>query len=126
MQEFIEWIDYCYGNDYEERRFDEALIPHEKVIVDTKRIKEQESLLDEKDAEIEALRKKIEAMSAQYTAEKEQHQHERSFEPEDLSEFKTRKIYIDVDVVEGYAPGYPEETMIIELFTPPFECYMKY
>ncbi len=96
--EFIEWIDYCYGNDYEERRFDEALIPHEKVIVDTKRIKEQESLLDEKDAEIEALRKKIEAMSAQYTAEKEQHQHERSFEPEDLSEFKTRKIYIDVDM----------------------------
>ena len=36
------------------------------------------------------------------------------------------KIYIDVDVVEGYAPGYPEETMIIELFTPPFECYMEY
>ena len=96
--EFIEWIDYCYGNDYEARHFDEALIPHEKVIVDTKRIKEQESLLDEKDAEIEALRKIIEAMSAQYTAEKEQHQHERSFEPEDLSEFKTRKIYIDVDM----------------------------
>lgn len=36
------------------------------------------------------------------------------------------KIHIDVDVVEGYAPGYPEETMIIELFTPPFECYMEY
>ena len=96
--EFIEWVDYCYGVDYEERRFDEALIPREKVIVDTKKIKEQESLLDEKDAEIEALRRQIEEMSAQYTAEKEQHQQERSFEPEDLSEFKTRKIYIDVDM----------------------------
>lgn len=96
--EFIEWVDYCYGTDYEERHFDETLIPREKVIVDTKKIKEQESLLGEKDAEIEALRKQIETMAAQYTAEKEQHQQQRSFEPEDLSEFKTRKIYIDVDM----------------------------
>ena len=96
--EFVEWVDYCYGTSYEERHFDEALIPQEKVVVDTKKIKEQESLLDEKDAEIEALRRQIEAMSAQYTAEKEQHRQERSFEPEELSEFQTRKIYIDVDL----------------------------
>ena len=96
--EFVQWIDYCYGADYEERHFDETQIPREKVVVDSKKIKEQESLLGEKDAEIEALRKKIEEMSAQYTAEKEQHQRERSFQPEDLSEFKTRKIYIDVDM----------------------------
>lgn len=96
--EFIQWVDYCYGSDYVERHFDEALIPTEKVIVDTKKIKQQESLLGEKDAEIEALRKQVEALSAQYTAEKEQHRQERSFEAEDLSEFKTRKIYIDVDM----------------------------
>ncbi len=96
--EFIEWVDYCYGPNYEERKFDEAVIPTEQVAVDTKKIKEQESLLGEKDAEIEALRKKIEQMSEQYTAEKEQHQQERSFKSEDLSEFKTRKIYIDVDM----------------------------
>ena len=96
--EFIEWVDYCYGPNYEERKFDEALIPTEQIAVDTKKIKEQESLLGEKDAEIEALRKKIEQMSEQYTAEKEQHQQERSFKSEDLSEFKTRKIYIDVDM----------------------------
>lgn len=96
--EFIQWIDYCYGADYVERTFDESLIPTEKVVVDTKKIKEQESLLDEKEAEIEALRKQIEQMAAHYTAEKEQHQQERTFQPEDLSEFKTRKIYIDVDL----------------------------
>ena len=96
--EFIQWVDYCYGADYEERQFDEALIPTEKVVVDTKKIKEQESLLDEKDAEIEALRKKIEQMSEQITATKEQHQQERTFVAADLSEFKTRKIYIDVDM----------------------------
>lgn len=96
--EFIQWIDYCYGADYVERTFDENLIPTEKIVVDTKKIKEQESLLDEKEAEIEALRKQIEQMSARYTAEKEQHQQERTFQPEDLSEFKTRKTYIDVDL----------------------------
>ena len=96
--EFVEWIDYCYGPNYEERKFDETIIPTEQVAVDTKKIKEQESLLGEKDAEIDALRKEIEHISGQYTAEKEQHQQERSFQSEDLSEFKTRKIYIDVDM----------------------------
>ena len=96
--EFIQWVDYCYGTDYEERKFDETLIPKEKVVVDTKKIKEQESLLGEKDAEIEALRKQIEKMSEQITAAKEQHQQDRTFVAADLSEFKTRKIYIDVDI----------------------------
>ena len=96
--EFVQWIDYCYGSDYQERVFDESLIPTEKVAVEPQKIKEQESLLDEKDAEIEALRKQIEQMSAQYTADKEKHQQERSFQPEDLSEFQTRKIYIDVEL----------------------------
>lgn len=96
--EFIEWIDYCYGADYVERAFDEKLIPAEKVAVDTRKMKEQESLLDEKEAEIETLRKQIEQMAARYTAEKEKHQQERSFQAEDLSEFETRKKYIDVDL----------------------------
>ena len=96
--EFVQWIDYCYGSDYQEHVFDESLIPTERIAVDTRKIKEQESLLDEKEAEIEALCKQIEQMSAQYTAEKEKHQQERSFQPEDLSEFQTRKIYIDVDL----------------------------
>ena len=96
--EFIQWIDYCYGADYEERTFDESLIPTQRMVVDTKKIKEQESLLDEKEAEIEALRKQIEQLAARYTAEKEQHKQERTFQPEDLSEFQTRKVYIDVDL----------------------------
>lgn len=98
--EFVEWIDYCYGADYEERTFDVAQIPEEKVVIDTKKIKEQGSLLDQKDDEIEALRQQIAQMSAIYTAEKEKHQQERVFEAEDLSEFETRKRYIDVDLKE--------------------------
>lgn len=55
-------------------------------------------MLGEKDAEIEALRQQIEQMSTQLTAAKEQHQQDRTFVAADLSEFKTRKIYIDVDM----------------------------
>lgn len=96
--EFVQWIDYCYGSDYRERRFDEAAIPRQKVVVDTVKIREQESLLTQKDSEIEALRLKIAALSPQYTAEKDQHQEQRAFTADDLSEFKTRKTYIDVDL----------------------------
>ncbi|MBQ3546418.1 MAG: DEAD/DEAH box helicase family protein [Lachnospiraceae bacterium] len=98
--EFIQWIDYCYGNDYVERKFDEAKVPKEKVVIDTKKIKEQESLLGEKDAEIEKLRKQIEQMSETITANKEVNQQTRNFEPEDLTEFNTRKRFIDVDLKE--------------------------
>ena len=96
--EFVQWIDYCYGTAYQERKFDPARIPTEKIVVDIKKIKEQESLLDEKQAEIEKLRKQIEEMSARFTAEKDQHKKERTFQSEDLSEFATRKRFIDVDL----------------------------
>ena len=96
--EFIEWVDYCYGADYVERHFDTALIPDEKVYVDAKKIKAQESLIEQKDSEIKALQDRIAAMSAALTAGKEVKQQQRTFKPADLSEFRTRKIYIDVDL----------------------------
>lgn len=96
--EFIEWIDYCYGTTYEEREFDEALIPKEKRNIDRQKIKKQESLLEEKEAVIRELQKQIEEMSVSYTKSKEANQNSREFEPEDITEFETRKRYIDVDL----------------------------
>lgn len=96
--EFVEWLDYCYGSNYTERHFDEAKIPVAKVILDEAKIKGKDSLLAQKDSEIEALRAKIAAMSDKLTAEKQQHKQQRHFEPTDISEFLTRKKYIDVDL----------------------------
>ena len=96
--EFVQWIDYCYGDDYQERTFDESLIPTDKVAVDARKVREQQSLLEEKEAQIEALRRQVEQLSARYTQGREQHRQQRAFHPEDLSEFRTRKIYIDVDL----------------------------
>ncbi len=96
--EFIQWLDYCYGADYTERHFDPALIPAEKVAIDTKKIKEQEALIEQKDSEIKALQAKIAEMSAMLTSAKKKKQESRYFVPADLSEFETRKRYINVDL----------------------------
>src|SRR5690606_15232485 len=96
--EFIAWIDYCYGEQYEERTFDEQIIPTEQVYLDVRRIKETQGLLSAKESEIERLRSQVEALSKQLTQGKEQHQAERTFTPQDISEFLTRKKYIDVDL----------------------------
>ncbi len=96
--EFVQWLDYCYGASYEERQFNEENIPAHKVILDEAKIKEKDSLIEQKDSEIEALRAKIAAMSDRLTADKEQHKEERHFTPLDISEFSTRKKYIDVDL----------------------------
>ena len=96
--EFIQWVDYCYGTEYEERKFSLEAIPTEKVVVDTKKIKAQESLLQEQQAEIDRLRQQVERLSVQYTADKQTNKQERSFTADDISEFETRKRYIDLDL----------------------------
>ena len=98
--EFVQWIDYCYGVDYEERKFDEKLIPAEKIKIDETKIKEQEALIYQKDSLIEQLRKQIEEMSDVFTKEKESTKEDRQFKPFDITEFETRKKYIDIDLKE--------------------------
>lgn len=96
--EFVQWLDYCYGANYEERSFDEKRIPTGKVVLDEAKVKEKDSLIEQKNSEIEALRAQIAAMSDRLTAGKKEHQEERQFRPVDISEFLTRKKYIDVDL----------------------------
>ena len=96
--DFIQWIDYCYGADYEERVFDEKAIPQERVVLDEIKIKEQESLLGEKDAKIKAIEAKLAKMASELTAAKESNKQQRNFNPEKITEFETRKRYIDLDL----------------------------
>ena len=134
--EFIQWLDYCYGADYEERTFDPAQIPAEKQVVDEAKLRQQESLLDEKEAEIQALRQQVAQLSAQYTAQKEQHKQQRTFTPDDLTEFETRKKFIDVDLKEmgwqfdgpeaDVQEEYPVENMAGVVGQPGFVDYVLF
>jgi len=94
--EFIQWIDYCYGNEYIERSFDESSIPTTKI--DVSKLKETKDLLSKKDKEIERLRLEIEQQSKQFMENKETEMPSRQFVADDISEFLTRKKYIDVDL----------------------------
>lgn len=96
--EFIQWIDYCYGPVYEERIFDEKLIPAEIIPVNEDKLKMQEELLMQKNSEIEKLQNKIKELSKQYTSNKETYKSKREFVAGDINEFETRKKYIDVDL----------------------------
>ena len=99
--EFTDWIDYCYGPDYVTRSFDEAKIPRKGIQLDAnqiKAIKARESLLSEKEVEIKRLEAKIRKMSARATQAKEDNKRTREFNPEDISEYETRKHYIDWDL----------------------------
>ncbi len=96
--EFVQWIEYCYGKTYSPRKFDEKIIPTQAVPIDEKKAKELESLISQKDEEIKKLRAQIEANSMQYMANKLHEMPVRSFVPDDISEYETRKKYIDVDL----------------------------
>lgn len=93
--EFIQWVDYSYGSDYQVRTFDAQRIPQTHVSLDMQKIRAQESLLGEKDAEIERLRQQLAELADKYTGAKERNRQSRTITMEDLSEFSTRKIYID-------------------------------
>lgn len=90
--EFIQWIDYCYGESYEERRFNESLL------MSTQDTSELEKILAEKEAKIESLLIEVESHKESYTENKGQHKQEREFTAEEISEFETRRKYIDVDL----------------------------
>lgn len=99
--EFVDWIDYCYGPDYEPRCFDEAKIPKNGIQLTGKQIaaiKKREALLVEKDETIQRLEAELRAMRDAVSEQKSHNIECRSFNPEELSEFETRKRYIDWDL----------------------------
>jgi type I restriction enzyme, R subunit len=111
LYEFILWIDYCYGADFIERKFDEKLIPsaadnseiakkiEARLLKELKSFKEKtDKLIDEKDKEIQRLVEELKKKSTEYTASKDEHKTEREFTAEDISEYETRKKYIDIDL----------------------------
>lgn len=96
--EFVQWLDYSYGREYRRRTFDAAQIPDLPVVVDVEKVKKQEALLVQKQAEIERCQAEIAAQAEELSALKAENRKKRVFVPTDISEWKTRKRYIDLDL----------------------------
>ncbi len=86
--EFIQWIEYCYGIEYSERTFDKNLIPKNS----------NNKIIELQLKELELLKKQISENSINFMDNKIERMPNRDFVPEDLSEFQTRKKYIDLDL----------------------------
>ena len=109
---FISWIDYCYGAAYEERTFEERKIPSGRLAIDAKKIKEQGSLIEEKEERIKALEEQIKQLSGQFTEEKEQDHSDRTFDP---TEAVTRDQLINIDLKElGWQFDGPDQNIRTE------------
>lgn len=94
---FLDFVAYCYGKDYTEGRFD------------PERLKEQTETVIDNSVEInfEQLMAENAALKAELTARREEQQQTYVQKPLDLSEYKTRKIYIDVMLMDaGWTQGH--------------------
>ena len=100
---FLNWLDYTYGSDYRQRTFCEDAIPKNKVVVSVKapsqdEIKKYREELESKDNTIEELKKQLAEALAAIQGNKENPSAKPELKLEDLSEFQTRKMFIDEDL----------------------------
>lgn len=84
---FLDFVAYCYGENYTERQFDATLLELTT--------EEALSFVTEKTLDIEKLIAENTSLKTELTARRAEQQQTYVSKPLDLSEYKTRKIYID-------------------------------
>ena len=93
---FLDFVAYCYGTEYEETHFNRDLIGE----------RSEEPVAEEPDLELSALMAENEALRAELTARREAQQQSYVPKPLDISEYKTRKLYIDSMLIDaGWVEG---------------------
>ena len=97
LQIFFDFVCYCYADQYEEHPFDRSLL-----VKDTDAKAETEF----PDVDIKELIAENAALRKELTSRREEQQDTYVPKPLDLSEYKTRKIYIDAMLIDaGWIEG---------------------
>ena len=99
LYNFTCWIAYCYSDGFKEKEFDENILPKQTVNVLT--VKERETLyqeLEAKDKKLEETRKENEELRKKLTQTRENKKKNYAFNVKDISEYETRKKYIDLEL----------------------------
>ena len=99
---FFDFVTCCYGEHYEERQFDETLlIPASKEKTEESPVKTEFDEID-----LKALIAENQALKEELTRRRKQQQSAYVPKPLDLSEYKTRKLYIDAMLKDaGWTEG---------------------
>jgi len=93
---FLDFVAYCYADEYTEGKFDRSLIAHSEPA-------KQESFPD---IDLQALIEENKALKEELTARRAAGQQTYVQKPLDLSEYKTRKLYIDFMLADaGWQEG---------------------
>jgi len=96
---FMQWVAYCYGQDYKELKFDESILPQEASSILA--VKEKENLYEElskRDKKLEEAIRENAELRKQITEKRESKKNSYNFNIENISEAETRKRYIDIEL----------------------------
>ena len=96
---FLDFVAYCYAKDYTEGEFHAELLEEQKQPV-------LEEVPPISEIDLKALIAENQALKEQLTVRREEQQQTYVPKPLDLSEYKTRKIYIDTMLIDaGWTEG---------------------
>ena len=115
LHDFMLWVTYLYCDNFIEHKFNENLVLENNDIQFNQ--KEKNKLLEElesKDKTIEELQKQYENLRSATSKLRKQKVEHIPFDIKDISEFKTRKQYIDLDLKIS---GWEFNKNVIEEFT---------
>ncbi len=97
--EFALWVDYSYSEEYDELEFDENLIADSETEQKTREeLKKLYEKLGEKDRKLEEVINENKELRLINTEKRINNAKTREFAVDELSEFKTRKMYIDLEL----------------------------
>ena len=95
---FMDFVAYCYGSDYTPGKFDPALPEAQAAPVAV--------VPPETEAKLQQLLAENAALKEELTARREEQQQSYTPKPLEISEYKTRKLYIDVMLEDsGWVKG---------------------
>ncbi len=139
--DFISWVDFSYSEVTNDRPFNEALLTKEPA-VDRTKLKELEALAAKLEAEKEALleerqglasqleeERKSKAEREQFTAQRKEKESKQEFHCDEISEFETRKIYINLALeMANWSIGSDcrEEVEVTPMPTPSNKGFVDY
>ena len=91
---FLDFVAYCYGENYTEGHFDHALLTQKSEV-------SAEPVQEVPEVELAALMAENAALKEELTARRAEQQQTYVPKPLDLSEYKTRKLYIDTMLTDA-------------------------
>ena len=99
LHQFISWIDYCYGEEFTAGDFDEEiLLQGEDKRTRPEELKDLYDKLSSKDKKLEEIIKQNEDLRKELTEKRKANTENYDFNIDEISEFETRKRYIDVEL----------------------------